>query len=171
MMMDGRLCVGGGAGYCSVLVLPCHLLERIGISNVSAAASFDATNNNLRDTPATNMPPAPVMDIADPFGSTKKRKVAELIRIVWNGWNGCLFLGPALRQGISNLIMGKMYLLERAVKVNFKKSDSNFRTAINSGNSEAYAYLGLQYQRGLGLEKDERQALALYLLSRELGIV
>jgi len=65
-------------------------------------------------------------------------------------------------------IMGKMFYEGMAVEVNYEKSANFFQCAISYGNEEAFAYLARQYSLGLGMKKDERKAVELYLNGAKL---
>lgn len=49
------------------------------------------------------------------------------------------------------------------VEVDYEKYASFFSSAISFGNTEAFAFLGRQYQRGLGIEEDKCKALEFFM--------
>jgi len=73
----------------------------------------------------------------------------------------CILSNPALAgfdEGVAAFQSGN---LELAAK--------EFRTAAEAGNSEAQFNVGLMYERGIGVSKDERESLVWYRKSAEQG--
>lgn len=70
-------------------------------------------------------------------------------------------------ESLYSLFMGKCSSKELG-SIYFEKSACFFKCAINYGNSEAFAYLGWNYSRGLGMIEDDNKALELYIKVAEM---